>query len=336
MTAKQAACPTPAKIMDYFWGIASTHVLVTAIELDLFSLINDGNHTVASIVRVTGFSSRGLRMLLDALTGMQLLTKHRSEYSLTPDSEMFLVASSPSYLGSTIKQGGQAGKIWTSLTQMVRTDKPPVQIPQEHFQKFLPQLARALFPISYWAAQAFYATLSEEEQSAFENVLDVAAGSGAWSLPLAQRSRAVRVTAIDFAVVLKVAQEFAERLGVADQYQMLPLNIREGSLGIDDYDLVILGNICHSEGEQNIKSLLEKSYRALRTGGRLLIADVVPNNERTGPLVPLLFALNMLINTTNGDAFTFAQFSNWLRRTGFTRVKAIDAGTGSPLILAQK
>ena len=335
--AKQPARPTPELVMRHYWGIASTQALVTAIELDVFSLIANGKHTVQAISRAAKTTTRGMTVLLDALVGMQLLTKGELGYELTPDSEMYLVDSSLVSFGRMIRQGGRVAlKSWSNLTEVVRTGKPLFSADEKHFEKFFPELVRALFPLSYSTALAFCAALPEQERDGIKDVLDVAAGSGAWSLPFARFNNEAVVTAIDFPQVLEVTREYAERLGVADQYRLKPGNIRETHFGADEFDLVILGNICHSEGERSSKALVKKCYKALRKGGQLLIADVIPNDERTGPLMPLMFALNMLLNTTKGGVFTLSQFGGWMRRAGFSSVRAVYAGNESPLILGTK
>ena len=54
--------------------------------------------------------------------------------------------------------------------------------------------------------------------------------------------------------------------------------------------------------------MIERAHRALRDQGLLLIGEFVPNDERTGPEVPLLFGLNMLVNTPHGDVFTMGEY----------------------------
>ena len=336
MIAPQPIQPTPERIISHQWGVGSTHVLLTAVELELFSVIAAGKRNVSLIAEETGAWERGLRILLDALVGMNLLIKNGDAYGLTSDSEVFLVKSSPFYLGQLIKQGGYAIQMWSGLTKVIRAGKPCMSVDAQHFEKFLPALAKVLFPLSYWFAQTFCASLLPQVRREIREVLDVGAGSGAWSLSFAQLDRDVSVTAVDFPMVLKVTEEYAARHGVHSQYKFLAGNVRQLDLGTNKYDLIILGNICHSEGERNTKILLEKSYKALRRGGRLLLADVVPNNDRTGSLLALLFAVNMLLNTTEGDVFTFAQYNEWLQHAGFNSVTSANVGGDSPLILAQK
>jgi SAM-dependent methyltransferase len=144
------------------------------------------------------------------------------------------------------------------------------------------------------------------------------------------------VTVVDYPEVTPVARQFTERFGVADRYDYTEGNLREIDFGRDKYDLVILGHIIHSEGEKWGKKLIKKSFRALRDDGLLLIAEMVPNDTRSGPVLPLLFGLNMIVHTEQGDVFTMRQYREWLKEAGFKRITTIDAPGPSPLILATK
>jgi hypothetical protein len=66
------------------------------------------------------------------------------------------------------------------------------------------------------------------------------------------------------------------------------------------------------------------------------IIDMVPNDERTGPPFPLLFALNTLVHSTEGDTFTLAEYMEWLKEAGFNTVETVEIGGSSPAIVAGK
>lgn len=68
----------------------------------------------------------------------------------------------------------------------------------------------------------------------------------------------------------------------------------------------------------------------------VLIAAFIPDDDRRGPLMPLLFAIYMLVLTDNGDTFTLAEYQSWLLNAGFADVKKVPAPAPSPLILATK
>ena len=92
------------------------------------------------------------------------------------------------------------------------------------------------------------------------------------------------------------------------------------------YDLAILGHIIHSEGEKWGKKLIKKMYRILTDNGMLLIAEMIPNDTRSGPMLPLLFGLNMLVHTEAGDVFTMRQYREWLKDAGFRKVQNLAGG----------
>src|SRR5262249_1194408 len=133
-----------------------------------------------------------------------------------------------------------------------------------------------------------------------------------------------------------IARQFTGQFGVSDRYDYIEGNLREVDFGRNRYDLIILGHIIHSEGEKWGKKLIKKSHRALKEGGLLLIAEMIPNDTRTGPALPLVFGLNMLLHTEQGDVFTMRQYREWLKEAGFKKVSTIEAPSPSPLILATK
>jgi SAM-dependent methyltransferase len=102
------------------------------------------------------------------------------------------------------------------------------------------------------------------------------------------------VTAIDLPEVLeRVTQKYVEREGHSDRFTFRAGNLRTMDLGEGLFDLVILGHICHGEGAERSRSLIRRAHRALRRGGQILIAELLPDDDRHGPLLPLLFGLHM-------------------------------------------
>ncbi len=323
---------TPQQIMDDFWGAWKTQTLIAGIELDLFTHLAEGKRTAKEIARAAKASERGARRLLDALVGLGYLNKKGNRYGLKPVSEKFLVRGKESYVGDTAQTTRLRWDTWARLTQAVKTGRPVLTLDKGYFSK----LVKAIFPRNFAAAQAAVAGLAEKARQQIRNILDVAAGSGAWSLAFARAIPAVRVTVIDFPEVTPVTRRFARRFGVADRYDFVEGDLHEIAFGRNRYDLVILGHILHSEGQTWGRKLVRKSHRALRSGGLLLIAEVIPNDTRTGPWLPLLFSLNMLLHTEQGDVFTMREYCQWLRQAGFRKIRTIPAPAHSPLILATK
>ena len=328
---------SPIAIMEDLRGAWRSQALVAGIELDVFSHIAEGKRTVKEVAAAAGASERGMANLMDALVGMHYLRKGGGRYGLRPISSAFLVRGKKTYMGASTQPISLSWDIWGRLTESVKTGRPQEAINvAEKGKEFFPKLAASIFPGNFAASTAAVSRFSKTERQNIHKILDVAAGSGAWSLAFAQAIPDARVTTVDFPEMTPVTQGFAEQLGVAGRYEYHEGNMRQVDFGRDSYDLVILGHIIHSEGEIHGKELLRKSYAALRPGGKLLIAEFIPNDARTGPLMPVLFGLNMLLHTEEGNVFTMQEYRSWLKTAGFRKVTAIPAPAPSSLILATK
>ncbi|PYI42832.1 MAG: methyltransferase, partial [Verrucomicrobia bacterium] len=102
----------------------------------------------------------------------------------------------------------------------------------------------------------------------------------------------------------------------------------------EGHDIATLGHILHSEGEERSRKLLKKTANAVKSGGTIAIGEWLVNDERTEPLNGLMFAVNMLVNTENGDTFSFNQIKRWLAEAGFKNARTLEAPGPSPLVLA--
>jgi hypothetical protein len=103
-----------------------------------------------------------------------------------------------------------------------------------------------------------------------------------------------------------------------------------------NHNVATLGHILHSEGPARSRKLLKKTFDALVPGGTIAIMEFLVNHDRTEPVVGLFFAVNMLVNTAEGDTFSFEEISGWLREAGFVKPRLLKVPAVSPLVLATK
>ncbi len=326
----------PGKIFEICFAFTPSRVLVAGVDLEVFTHIASGHRTAADIADAACASPRSMEVLLNSLVALNFLTKSNGTYGLTPLAEKFLVKGTPAYYGDFVPHVDLLWEPWRNLTEVVRSGKPFSAIEREEGEKFFEKLVPQLFPMSYPAAKAAAETLGAGDTWKNINILDVAAGSGAWGIAFTERDPGTRVTAQDWPGILKITKRFVDRFNLNDRFSYLPGDLREVDLGQDIYDLIILGHICHSEGAEKSRILLSRAYDALKHGGRVLIADMIPDDERCSAVFPLLFAVNMLVHTTEGNTFTMTEYREWLQDAGFHDITTIDAPGPSPLIVAEK
>ena len=328
---------TPERIWNLAWGYTAPLILEAGVRLRVFDLLEAGPKTAAQVAAETGASPRGVRMLLNALVGLELLAKKGDAYALTPESATFLVSTKPEYRGGMLRHGStQLIPHWLKLAEAVRTGKPPISVNQEDTGgEFFRQFVEDLFASSYPSAKVLAAHLLANPPAGPYRVLDLAAGSGVWSIALAEKSPRVEATVVDWPAVIPVCQKVTARRGVGDRYRYVPGDLLEADFGAG-YQAATLGHILHSEGERRSRQLLKKTFAALAPGGVIAVAEMTPNEERTGPPFALIFALNMLVHTDEGDTFTFGEIASWLGEAGFVNTRQLDVPGPAPLILADR
>ena len=327
--------PTPTRLMQFAWGHAAPLILEAALEWRVFDLLDQRPQTVEELAAQTKASVRGLRAIMNALVGLELLARKGSRYALTPESAAFLVSGKPAYHGGFFRHmSDQVLPNWLQLTEVVRTGRPVVAgNHQADGEKFFAEFVEGLFPVSYRAAQVLGEHLGIPKAASPISVLDIGAGSGVWGIALAHLSPHVTVRAVDWPAVLKVTSKVAQRHGVGNRLRTVPGDLLKADFGTG-HQVATIGHILHSEGPKRSRQLLRKTFAALAPGGVVAISEFMPNEDRTGPPTPLIFAVNMLIHTTEGDTFTFAEMAEWLKEAGFVGPRLLEAPAPSPLVLA--
>ena len=338
MSASGGPAVTPERIMQMAWGYSAPLMLEAGVRTGVFDLLDTGSRGVEEVARETSTSPRGMRALLHGLAGLGVLTRDsEGRFGLAPDTATFLVKGKPGYLGGLVRHTStQLLPPWTKLPEIVKTGKPAKGVNRENEgTQFFHEFVNDIFPLSYGAAKVLANELGFGERGGKVRLLDLAAGSGVWGITIAENSPRVNVTAVDWPGILDLTRENVERHGLRDRFQFIGGDLATADFGTG-LDVAVLGHILHSEGEQRGRALLRKTFEALAPGGTIAIQEFLVEEDRSGPPVGLIFALNMLVNTDSGDTWSFREIAAWLRDAGYENARTLNAPGPSPLILANR
>lgn len=317
------SAPSPVRIFETLTAYQDSAALKAGLELDLFTAIGKDGATAAELATRSTAAERGIRILSDYLTVLGFLEKKDGRYHLTKDSAAFLDRNSPAYAGGAAEflLSDHLTKAFADVAAAVRKGGTVLDgagsMAPEHpmWLSFARGMGRMMMP----GAQAL-AEIVTLDSTRDTKVLDISASHAIWGLSFAQRNPRAHIVALDWAPVLKVARENAERMKLADRFSTIEGSAFEADFG-RDYDLVLLPNFLHHFDAPSCVRLLQKCHAALRDNGRVAIVEFVPNQDRVSPPDAATFSLVMLVSTEHGDAYTFAEFEQMLNEARFTKIE---------------
>ena len=318
----------PTSIFEHFRGSYGTELLTAAVvEFDLFRRLAGEPKSFDELRDEIGLQRRPAVVLFTALRAMSLLTTDAAgRLVLAPLGREHLVPGGEFDVSGYIALARGSPGV-REMIERLRTNRPTgatdsdegtAFIYREGTESAMEAEASARFLTLSLAGRAKNVAPVLAERVPLDDartLLDVGGGSGIYSIAWLRRHPALRAVVWDRPEVLKVAREMAEQYGVADRLECVP-----GDMFVDPVpsaDVVLLSNILHDWDEPECRTLVERCAAVLPPGGRLLIHDVLLNDDHSGPL-PIALYSAALFTLTEGRAYSAREFQGWLVEAGLT------------------
>ncbi|MGD0496947.1 MAG: methyltransferase [Bryobacteraceae bacterium] len=319
MRAKDAAGALPDDLNARIRAFQESRAILTALELDLFTAVG-GGAAAPEAAAAMGVDVRAGEMLLNAMTALGLLVKQDGAFRNTPVAARYFTAASPDNARPALMHIAHLWARWSALTECVRVgapaDRPDGGAGDEEWtEAFIAAMHR-------FASERVGAVVRAIGPGSIRRMLDVGGGSGAYSIAFAEANPGLRADILDLPAVIPIARRHIERAGVADRVHLRSGDLRSDKLG-EGYDLAFVSAICHMLGEDENRDLLRRCYDALAEGGRVAIQDFILEPDKTEPKQAALFALNMLVGTRAGSAYSEPEYAAWLAEAGFREIRRV-------------
>jgi len=322
----------PPRLAGLLYGYRASRILLSAVELDLFSALK-GGATAEKAARRIRAPHRGVDILLHALAALGLVRKVGGKFVNTKDTREFLAAGGGRDWRLGLGHHTGLWRSWSELTDVVKKGRP--QLPRESSKRARKE-TQAFIGLMHQHGVVRAPRVAEALRlGGVQNVLDLGGGSGAYSVALARRKHGLRITLLDQPAVIPLAEKYVTAAGFRAGFTFRSGDMTRADFG-QGFDLVLLSSICHSFSPRRNQALLQKAYRALCSGGQLAIHDFILNRRRTGPMHAALFAVNMLVNTEGGNSYSADEYRDWLRAAGFRKIVFRRLEAPSDLIVAEK
>lgn len=337
--------PNPSAILQTAFSFWGSKVLLTAVEVGLFTTLAGRRLTGTELVKELQFHPRANPDFFDALVAMKFLDREgdgpAAKYFNTPEGAIFLDAASPRYIGGIlIMLNARLFKFWNDLPEALRTGRP--QNEAKHGQKGmfeelysdLPRLEQFMGAMTGLSRINFEAFAEKFDFSNFRTLCDVGGATDLLSIEVAKRHPHLTCTSFDLPVVEPIAKKHIAAAGLASRVRTASGDFFKDRL--PKADLITMGMILHDWNLEKKMHLIRSAYDALPSGGALVAIEALIDDDRRENVQGLLMSLNMLIEF--GDAFDYsgADFRRWCGEVGFTRFETIHLAGSSSAAVAYK
>jgi len=320
--------PTPDAILQVGLGFWPSKVLLSAVEMGLFTALAKGPQSLGQIQTQHALHDRGTRDFLDTLVALGFLQRSNGTYANTPATDLFLDKAKPSYIGGILEMANQRlYPAWGHLTEALQTGLPQNELRgggEPVFETLYADPARlksflqAMTGVSHGANLTIAANFAWANYKTF---VDAGTAQGDLAVQIALANPHLTGTGFDLAPVQPIFEEYAQRIGVSDRLKFIAGSFFEQP--IPQADVILMGHILHDWGLDDKRALIRKAYDALPEGGAFIVYDSIIDDDRSKNAFGLMMSLNMLIETPSGFDYCGADCQAWLKEAGFrdTRVE---------------
>jgi predicted O-methyltransferase YrrM len=313
----------PKEILQLAQSFMECRILHAAAELDIFTLLHKTPLSAAEVAERIGGSPRALAALLDAVAAIGYLAKRGRTYHCEDTVARFLSSDSPDSVLPVVLHMSYLWGPWARLADIAKGI--PAAKEEFDFSRDAEDMRAFIGAMHSIGAPLAKEIVASVNPGASRALIDVGGGSGTYTIAFLRAVPEIRATIFDLPEVIEMARERLAHEGLLDRVTLAAGSFYEEDLP-QGHDLALISAIIHSNSLEENVDLYKKTFRALNPGGRLLVRDHVMAPDRIHPRDGAVFAINMLVGTSNGGCYTYEEIETGLLQAGFTKIRLIRQG----------
>ena len=301
--------------------------LAAADEVRLFEALHETPDDAAGLGARLGLKVEALKAVLPMLSALGFLEVRSGRHQLTPVARTYLLHDGPFYWGhafSIYRSGEPARTFVGALRGQARDADDPA--PSEAWESGQMPADLAVRVTAFMNSHSVPAAVALAQQDLLgwpKRLLDVGGGSGCFAIALAAARPNLRATVMELQPICDLADRYIADAGVSDRVDTRAVDMFRAAWP-EGYDAIFMSNIFHDWDPETNARLAASAFKALPSGGRIHLHEMLINDDGSGPLAPAAFSMMMLLGT-KGRQYSLAEHRATLEGAGFRNV----AATGS-------
>ncbi len=311
------------QISKLAYGFMASKALFAALNVELFGHVSRGARDIETLSNLTGIPDHRLQTLIASLVSTGVLVRQGGGLANAPATETYLVPGAPAYFGDyyRFQIGGQMYGIMDHLDAGLIGDEAGLAHNRMSGWLSDPKRADDFSRAQHAGSLGPAIMLSKRlDLNGATKLLDVAGGTGAYSIVFCQRNPGLNATILDFPTVIDVARRYIDEAGMADRIALKSGDAREAAWP-DSQDVVLMSYLLSAVDGTDIPDLLARAFAALKPGGRLILHDFMLDENRSGPSSAALFFLSYIAHQPDATSFTAGELTPAIVAAGFDQIQ---------------
>jgi acetylserotonin N-methyltransferase len=327
-------------IWDTWLSIYRLPIMTVADEVGTFAALSAQSLTLDELASKLSVGARALGIHLGLLAALGFVERHEARWRATAATRTWLHPQAQAYQGPLLHGYRQSqplhAQLLATLRPEVKADAHVSAAAEWERGELSPARAQGL--TAYMNAHSLAAAKAVGVQALFADVrklLDVGGGSAIFSIEIAKSQPTLHATVMEIAAVCAEADRYISAAGQVGRVRTQPVNMftQPWPTGFDAH---FLSNILHDWSDDTCRMLVKKSFEALPSGGRIVLHEMLMDDDGCGPLPAAAFSLLMLLGT-RGRQYSVPELRSFLEPAGFTGIEAFSTGGGYySLVVARK
>jgi acetylserotonin N-methyltransferase len=329
-----SSLPTPrddSAIWDNWLSVYRFPVVTVADAVGIFPAISAQALTTAELAAKCDVDARALSIHLGLLAALGFVERRENRWRASATARTWLHPEAEGYYGPLLHRYREGQPLHSQLLATLLTgDKAQGHLSAaEEWERgeMPPELAQQLTGFMNAVSRAGAQAVAQQSQFAdLRTILDVGGGSGIYSIEMAKAWSGLSATIMEIPQVCVVAEPYITRSGMGARVRTQAVNMFTQDWP-RDYDAHFLSNIFHDWSDATNRLLAKKSFAALPKGGRILLHEMLMNDDGCGPLPAAAFSMLMLL-ATRGKQYSLPEVRSILEDAGFSDVQSAQTGGG--------
>lgn len=308
-------------------GHSAFQMLWAGVELGVFETLSSSPKiTRDEVAARIGLKSQPARVLMTGLAALKLVQKDGDRFSNSPLVEDLLTRNSKKNMIDVL--GWQAHIVYPTAVDFVDSLKQFKNVGLRHFKGEADNIYDRLSHNPF-IAKVFHDAMSSLSGAAnsdlaklavfkdIRHLVDAGGGDGTNAITLVKAHPHLQVTIFDNATACEKAREKVAAAGLSSQ-----IHTKVGNFFIDTFpeniDAVLFGHMMPIWSTERDAALLRRAHAALGAGGKVLLFNMMGDDDEVGPMTAALGSLYFLTTATGeGMMYSWREYESTLAAAGF-------------------